>query len=76
MKLVIKSYESWKYLQVHKITGWKDACIFTTEPVGFIHHEDSIFYHIDDYVLTSISTHLTKDVFCTLDPILNREEEV
>lgn len=71
MKLVINSYDSYKFSELHRITQWRDGCIYKTESEGFISDTDKEKYPADLYVLTSISTEMTRGRFCTLDPFIS-----
>ena len=73
MKITIQSHESCQFREVHRITEWKGEYVWKTKTLGFIHKDQAGDFHPDDYVLTSISTHLTKGRFCTLDPYLKKE---
>lgn len=74
MKLTIRSHRSHKFLQVWEITEWKDECVYKVKPIGFISNEeiDTRNYPGDKYELSSISTSLTKGMFCTLDPYIGK----
>ena len=70
MKLTIRSCDSHKFSELHRITQWRDDCIFMTEFEGFILNTDKAKYPTDLYTTTSISTKITRGRFCTLDPFI------
>jgi hypothetical protein len=57
--VTIKSYKSFMYCEVYKVTEWKDGAIYKTEHLGFIESKDA--NKLPYWCITSsISTKLTK----------------
>ncbi len=55
---------TWKavitYVEVWEITEWKNSCIFKTVSIGYAHKDDQRFQDQSRYVLSSLSTSITK----------------
>jgi len=69
-QVTFPSYMGFKYRAVHKVTEWKDGCIYKTKQVGFLYttdFKDIIHLIPSDYVLCSLSTSLTSQPKITLD---------
>jgi len=71
ISLTIPSYKAFMYRQVWKITAWRDSYVWKSHPIGYIDAEESYQYSTDKYQLTSISTSLTANKECVLEPYIS-----
>lgn len=56
--------ETWKYVEVFKITQWRDGCVFKTSRLGYM--KANHFQAIDrenpnQYIAASVSTAITRN---------------
>jgi hypothetical protein len=72
-EIVVQGYESFRYRQLWKITEWKSGCIYKTKPVGYIKAEHEEMLDKENYVASSMSTHLTKQTQFSI-PVLTIDE--
>jgi hypothetical protein len=73
MKLTIESSRSYQYRELFKVTAWKDGCVWKTKSLGFIHRDEEKNYPTSDYITSSISTSLTNEDICILDPFIQNQ---
>jgi len=60
-KVTIQSHYSFRYSEVYEIVEWRDGCVFKTKSIGFIHNDDAHKFSKDKYILSSLSTKLTRN---------------
>lgn len=39
MKTKINAWDTYMYVEVYKITQYKDGCVYKTKPIGFAHRD-------------------------------------
>jgi hypothetical protein len=58
-KITIPPYESYKYLELWKITAWKDESIWSARPFGNIKAEHEPLLDKQEFTTSSLSTSIT-----------------
>lgn len=73
-KISVQGFESWRYVQVYKVTEWKDGCIYKTRPIGFMKAglRDML---PEGYVTSSVPTHLSIQPQFEIDCLTKEEVE-
>jgi hypothetical protein len=61
MKVKVKNYDAFKYMEVWIITEMRDGCVYKTRPTGKYVKSDWINPDINKYYLASLSTSLLRN---------------
>ena len=60
-RVSVAPYEGWHYLEMFKITEWKDGCIYKTKSIGYIRLSDYNLLDHKEYTASSCTTDFLKD---------------
>jgi len=71
MLVEVNKYDAYKYVQVYKVTQWKDGAVYRTKHIGYAKASRQ---REPDEVYSSISTNLTRgEGKMVLDPFIGSD---